>query len=261
MEKVIYYSDELNDEFAGDQITARKIDETYNYDGKSLSWRFKHFLLYRIVGLIFAPIIMKLKYHHKVVNRKVVKPYLKTGYFIYGNHTNNGADVLIPIVVNHPTDTFFLVNANNVSLPFLGKLTPYFGALPLPDTLSAGRNFMNTMKYHVEKNKCVLIYPEAHIWPFYTKIRPFLDSSFKYPVEFDKPVFCFTNTYQKRHFGKKPKMVTYVDGPFFADKSLKLKEQRKYLRDMCYNAMVERSKNSNLELIKYVKREEIKTGE
>ena len=30
-EKVIYYNDELNDEFAGDSIVAKKIDANYVY--------------------------------------------------------------------------------------------------------------------------------------------------------------------------------------------------------------------------------------
>ena len=30
-EKLVYYSDELNDEFAGDNIKAKTIDENYKY--------------------------------------------------------------------------------------------------------------------------------------------------------------------------------------------------------------------------------------
>jgi hypothetical protein len=44
-----------------------------------------------------------------------------------------------------------------------------------------------------------------------------------------------------------------VDGPFYADKSLSPKEQRRQLRDMVYNAMVERAKCSNVEFIEYRK--------
>ena len=99
-----------------------------------------------------------------------------------------------------------------------------------------------------------MIYPEAHIWPFYTKIRPFPDASFKYPVQYKTPVFCFTNIYQKRRFSKNPRMLTYIDGPFFPDESLSLKEQRKDLRDRVYNTMVERSKLNNIEIIKYIKK-------
>ena len=65
-----------------------------------------------------------------------------------------------------------------------------------------------------------------------------------------------TNTYQR--YGKKNnkiKIVTYIDGPFYPNKELNLKEQQQDLRDRVYNKMVERSKNSNIEHIKYIKQE------
>ncbi len=101
----------------------------------------------------------------------------------------------------------------------------------------------------------IAIYPEAHIWPYYTKIRPFDEKSFRYPVDFDKPVFSFTNTYQKRKFSKKPKMVTYVDGPFFPDASVPKKARQLKLRNEVYDAMTKRSQANNIEVIKYLKEE------
>ena len=118
-------------------------------------------------------------------------------------------------------------------------------------------HFLEAIKNKISKNNSITIYPEAHIWPYYTKIRPFKDVSFKYPVSLDVPAFCITNTYVAR--GKKKdkiKMVTYVDGPFFPNKNLKLKDAQKDLRDRIYNTMVERSKNSNIEYIKYEKAKE-----
>ena len=165
-------------------------------------------------------------------------------------------DALIPTFLQFPNHNYVIVNPNNVSMPVLGKITPYLGAVPLPDNMAATKNFMNIIKLRIHDNRTVSIYPEAHIWPFYTKIRAFTDASFRYPIQYDVPSFAFTNTYQKRRFSKTPKMVTYVDGPFFADKSLPLKEQRADLRNKIYNAMVERSKNNTVELIKYIKETE-----
>lgn len=71
------------------------------------------------------------------------------------------------------------------------------------------------------------------------------------------PAFCITNTYQKYgRKGDKVKIVSYVDGPFFIDKDLTIKEQQQKLRDEIYNCMVNRSKNSNIEVIKYLKKED-----
>lgn len=101
-----------------------------------------------------------------------------------------------------------------------------------------------------------MIYPEAHIWPYYTKIRPFKDVSFRYPLEYDTKSFCITNVYKKRRFSKTPRIVTYVDGPFLINRDLDKKEARRDLRDRIYNQMVIRSKENNYELIKYIKIED-----
>ena len=256
-EKIIYYSDELNDEFAGDSIIPKKIDENYFYGDSSLGWKIKHYFFYKIIAHPIAFVFVKLKYHHKFVNKEVIKPYIHKAKFQFGNHTNNIMDALIPSFMQFPNHNYLIVNANNVSMPVLGKITPYLGAVPLPDNMAASKNFMNIIKLRIVENRTFTIYPEAHIWPFYTKIRPFGENSFRYPISYDLPTFAFTNTYQKRKFSKTPQMVTYIDGPFFADKSLSLKEQRRDLRDKVYNAMVKRSKNNNVELIKYIKKPDL----
>lgn len=252
--KIIYYKDELNEEFSTAVIKAKPIDENYDYGGKTLSWKIAHFFWYKVIAIPIAFLFLKLKYKHKIFNKKLLKEYRNSSIFLYANHTNPAADALIPTFVSLPHSAYVIVHPNNVSMPFLGRITPYLGALPLPDNLAAGKNFMEALKLHIQENNNIMIYPEAHIWPFYTKIRPFPDASFKYPVQYKTPVFCFTNIYQKRRFSKNPRMLTYIDGPFFPNESLSLKEQRKDLRDKVYNTMVERSKLNNIEIIKYIKK-------
>lgn len=252
----IYFSDELNEEFSPMKIEGRKIDENYDYGKSTLGWNLIHFFLYRIVALPIAFVFLKLIYRHKIVNRSALtKNTKKTGFFVFANHTNPVADALIPTFVSFPHQIFVIVHPNNVSIPGLGNITHYLGALPLPDTLGATKNFMNIIKTRINEHKAIMIYPEAHIWPFYTKIRPFSDLSFRYPVQQKVPSFCFTNTYQKRRFSKQPRLVTYVDGPFYPDENLPSKEQKTELRDRIYKAMCERSKNSNYEIIKYIRKE------
>ena len=76
---------------------------------------------------------------------------------------------------------------------------------------------------------------------------------------YNVPVVCFTNTYQKRKFRNKPRMVTYIDGPFYPDQNIPKPQRKQLLRDMAYNAMVERSKNNNVKLVEYIKKESEKS--
>lgn len=253
-EKIIYYKDELNDEFSPAKIEPRFIGDDYKYiRDKSFFDKIARFFWYRIVFTPVAAFYSKFVLKQKVVNKKLLKKFKFTGYFLYGNHTHDLGDALSPHFTNFPKHNYLIVHPNNVSMKVIGRLTPILGALPLPDTKGAYKNFISAINTRIKQKKCVIIYPEAHIWPYYTGIRPFGDVSFSYPIKLDVPVFCFTNTYQKRRFSKKPKVVTYVDGPFYPNPDLSPKEQRKHLRDQVYECMCERAKNSNIEYIKYVK--------
>lgn len=254
--QVIYYRDELNDEFSVAQITPRRIDGSYRYDHSSAWKKFTHFFWYRIVATPIAFLYTKLAFHHRVENREVLKKFGKQAYFLYGNHTQDIADALIPNLLYVPQETCVIVHPNNVSMPILGRITPSLGALPLPDDREAYRNFMATIEKRVAQNKKIVIYPEAHIWPYYTGIRPFPDTSFSYPIKYGTPVFCFTNTYQKRRWSKKPRIVTYVDGPFYPNENVPPRARRTELRDRVHACMCERAKHSTVVKIQYIKKDE-----
>ncbi len=174
---------------------------------------------------------------------------------MYGNHTQQTADAFIPSFVSFPKSSYVIVHANNVSMPVLGRITPYMGALPLPDTLRATRNFKAAVHARFYQGNAVFIYPEAHIWPYCTWIRKFSSASFRYPVDVNAPCFCSTTTYQVRKFWKTPRAVTYVDGPFYPDITLPIKERTRKLRDEIYAKMQERSRLSVCEYIRYQKKQ------
>lgn len=251
--KVIYYKDELNDEFSSAKITPRKIDENYKYKHGKV-WDFCSWVIQNVISMPIKVGYAKLKFRIKFVGKEKLKDYKSSGYFVYANHTQAFADTFIPSIAVFPKRNFLIVNPENISVKPFGGLIEMLGAIPVPGNKTAMKNFLDVINEKMEKDYSITIYPEAHIWPYYTGIRNFKSVSFKYPVEFKKPVFCVTNTYQK--CGKsmdKVRIVSYVDGPFFADESLSVREQKEELRNRVYECMVERSRNSNVEVVRYVK--------
>lgn len=252
--RVIYYENELEDEFSKAQITPKKIDKNYCYLG-GVGRKIGRLFFYHILAKPIAFLYMKIKYGHRIVNKKALKKVKNTGFFIYGNHTNPIADALIPTMLAHPVGVYVIVHANNVSMPVLGKITPSLGAIPLPDDSDAAKNFNHAIDTLIANNKSIAIYPEAHIWPFYTGIRNYNDHSFRYPAKYNVPVFSFTNTYQKKT-GKNPRIVTYVEGPFYPDENSLLKDRKRELHEKVLLSMKENSKKNTVEMIKYVKKED-----
>ena len=251
-EKIFYYSDELNDEFSSAKITPRVIDEKFKYKHGKI-WDACSFIIQNIISMPIKIGYAKLKFRIKFVGKEKLKECKDTGYFVYGNHTQTFADTFIPSLAIFPKRNFLIVNPENISVKPFGWLVEMLGAIPVPGNKGAMKKFLSIIEEKIHKKYAITIYPEAHIWPYYTKIRPFKSVSFKYPVELQKPVFCVTNTYQRRgKNGDKVKIVSYIDGPFFADENLNsVKEQKEELRNRVYECMVERSKNSNIEVIRY----------
>ena len=254
-QQIIYYKDELNDEFSTAKIEPRKIDENYKYQHNKL-WDFTSYIIQNFISMSVKVPYQKIKFKLKYVGKEKLKAYKNQGYFIYANHTQPFVDTFIPSVAVYPKRNFLIVNPENVSMKGIRTFVEMLGAIPVPGNTEATKNFIKTLENKIEKKSSITIYPEAHIWPYYTKIRPFKSVSFKYPIKWKTPTFCMTNTYQS--YGKnkdKIKIVTYIDGPFSADSGLTPKEMQNNLRDKVYNCMVERSKNSNIEYIKYIKAE------
>jgi hypothetical protein len=52
-------------------------------------------------------------------------------------------------------------------------------------------------------------------------------------------------------------VITYLDGPFYPDKSLPIKERAQKLCDELYTKMIERSKESDCEYIRYLPKGEV----
>ena len=255
--KTIYYSDELNDDFASLGIKKKPLGDDFEYIHKNILWNTCSFVIYRMIAQPLVFVFVKVAHRQRFKNRKVLKTARKTGAFIYANHTNMLLDAFVPNIVKLRKRGYILVGPDTTSIPGLKNIVEMVGAIPLGQTLSENKEMLECINHRIAKNKgFITIYPEAHIWPYYTGIRDFKAGSFSYPCYTDTPVFAMTNCYQKKIIGKHPKVVTFVDGPFYPDKNLPMKERKEKLRKQCYDTMVKRAKeNSTYSYIVYEKKD------
>lgn len=249
-QRVLYYTDELRDEFSPIEIKNHSVSPKYVYYSRNFGYKIKHFFWNKIVAWPVAYFHAKWKYSWKLVNKKVFKQVKKTSYFLYGNHTQQFFDAGMSKIIS-PHEAYVMVNPENLHIKGIGWLVRRLGALPVPKSIDETKKFVKAVDEIVQDKKPIMIYPEAHIWPCCTKIRPFVATSFRYPVKYNVPTFCFTNTYHRRKNGK-IKIITYVDGPFYPNPNLNLKEQIQDLRDRVFDTMTERSKLNTYEFVKYL---------
>lgn len=256
--KVFYYEDAAHDDFAGTNIHTAVVDETFPYIHTGILWKIGQFIAYYLFAYplvwFFERVILGMRF----VNKDAVKQCKDTPCYLYGNHTG-WYDAFTPNVISLPhRRNCIVVGADTVSIKGLRGFVQMMGAIPLPTTMRGMKKFMQAMDHYHETCN-ITIYPEAHIWPYYTGVRPFPEASFGYAVKHNSPVFAFFTAYTKPTglFGwcRKANITVYVSDPIFPDKTLSDREARKDLRDKVYAFMEEKSALSDYEVHTYIQKQ------
>ena len=252
----IYWSDELTDDFDERGLERPKIPEGYVYKRSWLS-SFLGGILYHLLAKPFLGLYCVFK-GIKIVGKKKLKALKGQGAFLYANH------VAVTDVFKLQTRVFFFHRRINIlgfpdalTIPVAKHLVKAMGLLPVPDNGDVKHliELGETAEYYVQKKKQhVLIFPEAHIWPYYTHIRSFKSGSFIYPAKINAPVVPIVTTWRKPKIGKKPKQTVYIGQPIFPREDLTVQENKEYLHEECLKAMRQIAEGvPQYEYIKYIK--------
>lgn len=248
----IYYYQSYTDDFVESSKQDYILPRNYQWVRKDVKARLLHRILYPLVR-VFAFFYCRFILHATIVNKDILKQFRYKGCFLFGNHTQVMGDAVVPVFINGARPISVVVSSANMGIPVLGRILPCLGALPVPQDRRKLHCLMKGIGTAIDDGHCVVIYPEAHVWPYYTDIRPFPKTSFHFPVEQNAPCFSMTTTYFKRAGHKKPGIRIYLDGPFTVPPDLPSRMQQELLRDQVYAKMKERSKNSTFEYIRYKK--------
>lgn len=256
--RVFYYNSEEDDPIKTEEQEKKEkvlLPEGYEFIPENPFVRLYAAILYRGFK-VFARFYARFYLHMDIVGREKLKKVKGTGYVIYANHTNPFHDAFSPALVADRR-IFTIISPVNLKLPGIGKFLPLIGGIPLGTNDKEKKAMNEAVDKRLAQKKCLVIYPEAHVWPYYTKIRKFPagDRSFKYAVRNNLPVFTMTTTYHKSKVKgqERPDMTVYVDGPFYPDKKLSEDENRAKLAKEAYDSMVKWSEKSSYEYFEYKK--------
>ena len=253
--KTIYYSDLQNDDFAKVALEPRPLPDGFPYVITNPFWRAAEFFAYRLIATPIVWLIGKIGFGLRIKNRKAVRKLKKTGYYLYGNHTQNMMDAYTPTLITFPKHAHIVVSPQTVSSTALRIPVQLLGGIPTPGNVKGLRGFTKALSLRINQNRAVTVYPEAHIWPWFTGIRPFSDASFTFPVKDGVPAVAFVTTFRKRKlFTKFPPCLTVtVSEPFYPDASLSNSEAKQQLRNKVYDFMCkEASRPDNYAYYDYV---------
>lgn len=252
--KTVYY-DSYNDDFAGTDIKTKAVEADFPYIHQNILWKASEFCLYHIIARPLVWLISKFWLGVRINGREKLKE-LDSPFFLYGNHTHL-LDVFVPNMVTRNRKAHVVASADTVSIKGLRTVVQMLGAMPVPSTLRGMVNFRKAVRHNYENGHCIAIYPEAHIWPYCSFIRPFSETSFTYPAELNAPVVAMVTTYRKRKgifaFSAKPAMTVTLSKPIYPRAELSRKEQAKDLRDKVFEFM--NSTAETIDSVEYIRYE------
>lgn len=253
--KTIYYND-FSDNFVETKNQEKKVPDNYQFIKTNPLAKFLStilFCFFKFIGRIYAIFVLGLKIEGKYKLKNHIKS-TRSGYYIYANHVLTYGDVYNPALYS-PVHPYYICDSSNLGIPILGPILPFVGALPIPDSIKGKKRLFDAISTRAKQGNAIVIYPEAHVWPYYTNIRPFDATAFAFPARDNLPIFTATTTFMPRKFRKKPRAVIYIDGPFSAPEDLNRHEKSAYLHDKALSSMQKHAKRSTVKYINYKKRE------
>ncbi|MDL2292214.1 1-acyl-sn-glycerol-3-phosphate acyltransferase [Acholeplasma sp. OttesenSCG-928-E16] len=191
-----------------------------------------------LVWLFFYLPVGKLYHKIKVINKKNFKRLKKKGAIVVCNHIHqldafyNGCNML-------PSNVYFTMLQSNLGIPFAGKIFRIAGGVPIPVDRALLHDFKNDFKGVLDKGKKVLVYPEAALKPYCTRVRQFQNGAFRWAIDFDVPIIPIVITFRLRK-GKKERKpyltFTFLEAEYKKDFETKF-EMVENLKNRVHNKM------------------------
>lgn len=238
----------FDQDFVQSRQQKQRLPENYRWIDERRKSRLLSPLIYGL-ALVFGTFYCRLGLRLRIHGAKKLRHH-RSGCFLYGNHTQPIGDVFTPALCAFPKRIYTVVSPANFGIPVIGKLLPYLGALPTGQTVHQVQQWQKAVTARVNQGHPIVIYPEAHVWPYCGFIRPFGDTAFKLPVKLKKPAFAMTAVYRQPRLGNRPVMDVYIDGPFSPAPDTP-RQMAAHLHQQVEQAMKKRSAQGNAEYIRY----------
>lgn len=260
-EQVIYYDDPLRDDFADNHISTQAVGADFDYLPEGILYNTFGALLYYLIAIPVVWLLAKICLGLRMKNQGALRAVRGGAFYLYGNHTQN-LDAVIPALAAFPQRAYVIAHRDAVSIPGIRTIVQMLGAIPVPSSLSGMEPFAEALEQRAQEGACIGIYPEAHVWPYYTGVRPFKAASFRYPARSGRPVVAMAATYRPRKLlfrQLRPAMTVTFSEPMYPDPNLPPRHAQEELRRRVYDFLVqETSRPGNVAYIRYLPREDEK---
>jgi len=210
-------------------------DKNYPFVDKSFKSKFMRFL-YRVICVIFAFPVFKLRTGLKVKGKEILKKYknvLDKGIISICNHIHMW-DYLGVMSAVFPYKTHVLTWDKNINGEN-GNLIRCVGGIPVPvGDPRASLQMVNEASNLVKNGGWLHISAEGSMWEFYRPIRPFKDGPAFFSYRTERPILPMAWTYRplkglNKLFHHFPLLTLNIGEPIYPNLNLDKKEGIKEL--------------------------------
>lgn len=257
--RIAYYTDELNDDFGEIGLSRPDLPSNYQYVHHNIFRSFFGRLLYFVVA---KPILAIYCFFHgiRVQGKENLKGLKKTGAYIYANHVSHTDPFKFQVIASNTRRVNIIGFTDVLTIPVVRTLLRMSGYLPVPNKgdLNNLRRLNDAVGYYVnKKHQFLVVYPEMHIWPYYTKIRHFDPTTLLYPATHPAPIVPAVTVWKKRGGNKKPKQIVKFGKPIYPDATIDPNQNKDILFAQLYQAMDELSRSEEqYSYIQYIKKDQ-----
>lgn len=213
-------------------VIEEDFDHNYSYYNDSFLFKIGRFFAY-LTAYTVGRIVCLFKHGIRFIGRENLKAHkeeLADGCITICNHVFRFDYMCIMMGIRPHYQYYPAWNAK-----FLDKdrhSVRLTGGIPVPQKLSGLKKFYQAFDRHMNEKAWIHFFPEAAMWPFYQKIRPFKTGAFTLADKHNRPIlpmaFRFRNPGKcAKFFGaKEPHAALHIGKPIYPDKSIESKAQR-----------------------------------
>ena len=193
--------------------------------------------LFRMLAIPLLFIIDRAFWGLKIKGVRNLKLLKRRGAITVANHVHS-MDATFVSLGTFPRNMNFSSIKGNFEIPLVRWIVRILGGFPIPETTAGLMRFTKDIGRALQKGRLIHFYPEAALWPYHKKLRPFKNGAFRYAVQFDVPVLPSVIVFKERKLRKPAARLIILEPIEPPDKSLgSIKKRTDYLRDITYKSM------------------------
>ena len=192
---------------------------------------------FRMLAIPLLFIIDRAFWGLKIKGVRNLKLLKRRGAITVANHVHT-MDATFVSLGTFPRNMNFSSIKGNFEIPVVRWIVRILGGFPIPETTAGLMRFTKDIGRALQKGRLIHFYPEAALWPYHKKLRPFKNGAFRYAVQFDVPVLPSVIVFKERKLRKPAARLIILEPIEPPDKSLgSIKKRTDYLRDITYEKM------------------------